>query len=40
MWKEYYDANEAELRNIPYLELESIGRKNIPKYSEMLDKLD
>ena len=40
MWKEYYDANEAELRNIPYLELESIGRKNIPKYSEMLDKYD
>jgi hypothetical protein len=40
MWKEYFDANETELRNIPYPEMESIGRKNIPKFSEMLDKLD
>jgi hypothetical protein len=40
MWKEYFDSHEAELRNIPFSEMEQIGRENIPGYSKMRDELD
>ena len=40
MWKNYFDAHEEELRNIPFSEMESIGKKNIPGFSELSEKLD
>lgn len=40
MWKNYYDTHEEELRNMPFSEMESIGKKNIPRFSELSEKLD
>lgn len=40
MWKEYYDANEEDLRSKPFFSLNSIGRKNIPGYAKLQDELD
>lgn len=40
MWKEYYDANKSQLNNASLLELEQIGRKNIPNYAKIMDELE
>ena len=40
MLKNYFDTHEEELRNMPFSEMESIGKKNIPGFSELLEKLD
>lgn len=40
MWKEYYDANKSQLNNFSLLDLEQVGRKNIPNYAKLADELE